>query len=88
MKNKFKRGTVVVFKPESFNSGYWDNMSEEDKIKYYGVFGYGKSKPKFFVYLTDIKNAPGHCVLLSLDDQKIETMVHDSEFREVTEEEF
>lgn len=85
---KFKNGTVVVFEPKNFNPEYWNNLSENDRIKYYGALGYGAKKPKFFVYLTSIRNAPGHCVLVSLDDQKIETMRHDSDFREVEEEEF
>lgn len=84
----FKRGTVVVFDPESFNPDFWDKMPEEDKIKYYGPLGYGREKPKFFVFLCEIRNAPGHCVLVSLDDQTIETMRHTDNFREVDEEEF
>ena len=85
---KFKKGTVVVFDPKNFNPNYWNSLSEEDRIKYYGPLGYGSEKPKFFVYLTEIKNAPGHCVLVSLDNQTIETMRHDSDFREVREDEF
>lgn len=85
---KFKRGTVVVWTSDNFNKNYWESLSEADRIKYYGPLGYGKDKPKFFVFLTEIRNAPGHCVLVSLDDQKIETMRHIHDFREVTEEEF
>ena len=85
---KFKRGTIVVFEPKNFNPAAWNALSEEDRIKYYGALGYGSPKPKFFVYLTEIRNAPGHCVLVSLDDQSIETMRHDQNFREVNEEEF
>lgn len=85
---KFKRGTVVVFDPSNFNPEYWKNLSEEDRLKYYGTLGYGSRKPKFFVFLTEIRNAPGHCVLVALDDQHLETMRHTSDFREVTEEEF
>lgn len=44
MKN-FKKGTVVVFDPESFNKDFWKNLSEEDKIKYYGSLGYGTKQP-------------------------------------------
>lgn len=87
-RKEFKRGTVVVFEPKNFNPEYWDKLSEEDRVKYYGDLGYGSPKPKFFVYLTKIRNAPGHCALVSLDDQKIETMRHDNDFREVKEEEF
>ncbi len=85
---KFKTGTVVVFDSNNFNPAYWDGLSEEKRIEYYGALGYGKKKPTFFVFLTEIKNAPGHCVLVSLSDQHIETMRHTGDFREVTEEEF
>lgn len=84
---KFKRGSVVVFEPKNFNPEYWKNLSEADKVKYYGALGYGAKKQKLFVFITEIRNAPGHCVLISLDDQKIETMRHTSDFREATEEE-
>jgi hypothetical protein len=87
MKN-FKKGTVVVFDPESFNKDFWKNLSEEDKIKYYGSLGYGTNKKKFFVFLTEVKNAPGHCLLVDLDDGHIETMRHIYNFREVKEDEF
>jgi len=83
----FEPGTVVIFDPNSFNESYWNNLSEEDRIKYYGCYGYG-GKLHFFVFLCEIKNAPGHCVLVSLRDQHIETMAHISDFREVTEDEF
>jgi hypothetical protein len=87
MKN-FKKGAVVVFDPESFNKDFWKNLSEEDKIKYYGSLGYGTNKKKFFVFLTEVKNAPGHCLLVDLDDGHIETMRHIYNFREVKEDEF
>lgn len=87
MKN-FKKGTVVVFDPESFNKDFWKNLSEEDKIKYYGSLGYGTNKKKFFVFLTEVRNAPGHCLLVDLDDGHIETMRHIYNFREVKEDEF
>lgn len=87
MKN-FKKGTVVVFDPESFNKNFWKNLSEEDKIKYYGSLGYGTNKKKFFVFLTEVRNAPGHCLLVDLDDGHIETMRHIYNFREVKEDEF
>ena len=84
----FEPGTVVVFNPAAFNPDFWDKLPEEDRIKYYGSLGYGSDKKKFFVFLTEIKNAPGHCVLVDLDDGHIETMRHTSDFRQVTEEEF
>jgi hypothetical protein len=83
----FKPGTVVVFDPDSFNPEYWNNESEKNKLKYYGPLGYGQDGLKRFVFICEIRNAPGHCVLISLNDQKIETMRHTDDFREVTEEE-
>lgn len=88
MKSHFEPGTVVVFNPNSFNQDFWNKLSEQDKVKYYGSLGYGSDKKKFFVFLTEVKNAPGHCVLVDLDDGHIESMRHTSDFREATEKEF
>lgn len=85
---RFTQGTVVVFDPTSFNPDFWNKLSEKEKLKYYGPLGYGSDKKKFFVFITEIKNAPGHCVLADLDDGRIEVMRHISDFREVSEEEF
>lgn len=86
--DNFEPGTVVVFNSSSFNPAFWDKLPEEDRVKYYGPLGYGSEKKKFFVFLTEVKNAPGHCILVDLDDGHLETMRHTSDFREVTEEEF
>ena len=85
---KFKKGTVVVFEIKNFNPDYWNNLPESDRIKYYGPLGYGAEKPKFFIFLTEIRNAPDHCVLVDMDDGHNEIMRHISDFREVTEGEF
>lgn len=84
----FKPGTVVVFEPKNFNPDFWNNLPEEHRVKYYSPLGYGREKPKFFVFITEIKNAPGHCILVDMDDGHIEWMRHTDDFREVTEEEF
>lgn len=84
---KFKQGTVVVFEPKNFNKKYWKNLSEEDRIKYYGPLGYGQERLKLWVFMTEIRNAPGHCVLVDMDDGHIEVMRHTSDFREATDEE-
>jgi hypothetical protein len=86
--NTFIPGTVVVFEPENLNPDFWNDLPETDRIKYYGPLGYGSNKQKRFVFLTDIKNAAGHCVLADLDDGRIEVMRHTSDFREVNEYEF
>ena len=87
-RKEFEPGTVVVFDPTHFNPDFWSGLKEKDKIKHYGSLGYGQEKLHFFTFLCEIKNAPGHCVLVSLEDQHIETMRHTVDFREVTEEEF
>lgn len=84
----FKIGEVVVFNPDSFSDEFWNGLSEEKKIKYFGDLGYGQDKLKFFVYITGIIDAPGHCVLISLSDQKVETMRHTDDFRRAREDEF
>ena len=81
-------GSVVIF---DINKEHLKNSSEEEKIKWYGSLGYG-SKLHQFVYITAIYdkdgNDTGHCVLISLDDQHVETMRHTSDFRLATEKEF
>jgi hypothetical protein len=93
-RKKIKRGSVVVFDPSNFNPKFWDDLSEEDRIKYYGPLGYGQ-KQKLFVFLCEILTADGypsgHCVLLELNHQQplnIEYMRHTSDFRLATEDEF
>jgi len=86
MRKTFKTGTVVVFEPKNFNPEFWDNLSEKDRNRYYGLLGYGQAKPVFFVFLTELKNAPGHCILVNLNTHQLETMRPTSDFREVTEE--
>ena len=97
--SEFKNGDVVVWDGQNkLNPDYWNKLPEETRIKYYGDLGYGRDKPKLFVYLAPIMTGidpyddqryhSGHCVLVSLDDQKIETMRHDFEFRLATDEEF
>lgn len=84
---KFEPGTVVVFEPNNFNPKFWGALPEKERIEYYGPLGYGEEKPHLFVFLCEIQNS-GHCVLVSLNDQHVETMRHTSDFRKATEEEF
>lgn len=44
-------------------------------------------KGKLFVYLGEIKQAPGHCILCDLDTGKITGMYHTVNFREATDDE-
>ncbi len=84
---KFKMGSVVVFDPESFNPAFWDKLSEEERVKYYGPLGYGSEKKKLFVYLCEI-NDSGHCLLVDMDTGLNVLMRHTYNFRLATEEEF
>lgn len=83
----FKMGTVVVFDPSHFNPEFWDNLSEEDRVKYYGPLGYGAKKTKLFVYMCEV-NDSGHCVLIDMDTGENVLMRHTCDFRAATEEEF
>jgi hypothetical protein len=84
---EFKTGTVVVFDPESFNPNFWNKLSEEDRIKYYGSLGYGLEKKKLFVFVCDI-NDSGHCLLVDMDTGLNVLMRHTDNFRPADEEEF
>lgn len=83
----FKPGDAVVFEPANLNPGYWNALTEDERVAYYGPLGYGAKRPVVFVFMGEIRQAPGHCVLVSLDDQHIETMRHTSDFRLVRDDE-
>lgn len=83
----FKPGTVVVFDPTHFNPEFWNNLSEEDRLKYYGPLGYGSPKVKLFIYVCEI-NDSGHCLLVDMDTGLNVLMRHTCDFRAATEEEF
>lgn len=86
-RESFKPGTVVVFDPAHFNPRFWEGLSEEDRVKYYGPLGYGSEKRKLFVYVCEI-NDSGHCLLVDMDTGLNVLMRHTSDFRAATEEEF
>lgn len=90
----FAAGQAVVWEPKNFNPEYWNNLSEADRVRYYGWTGYGQQRrngPKVFVFLCPVLESDGtdsgHCVLVDLDDGHVEHMRHTSEFRVVTEDE-
>lgn len=84
---KFKLGDTVIFDPESFNPIFWNKLSEEEKIKYYGPLGYGRQDRLLFTFLAEHNPQKGHCVLVNMENQKIETMRHISDFRLAKSEE-
>jgi hypothetical protein len=84
---KFKPGDTVIFDPSNFNQEWWSRLSEEDRKLYYGVLGYGSKIPVLFTFICEHRQQPGHCVLVSMKDQHIETMRHTTDFRLATEDE-
>jgi hypothetical protein len=87
MSTGFDPGTVVAFNPESFDPQYWSALSEEQKFKYFGRMGYGSESPVYFVFLCEIKQAPGHCVLVPMKGGNPITMVHTCNLKEAAFEE-
>lgn len=86
-KCKFKLGDTVVFDVSSFNPEYWDNLSEKDRKKYYGDLGYGDKALHRFIFICEHNPQTGHCVLISMRNQRVETMRHTNNFRLATEDE-
>jgi hypothetical protein len=86
-RKSFKLGDTVVFDPSTFNPEHWDGLSEEDRLKYYGVLGYGRTRPHNYTFICEHSPQTGHCMLVSMEDQHIETMRHTGNFRLATEDE-
>lgn len=82
----FRLGDTVVFEPDNFNPDFWNNLSEEDRKRYYGPLGYGGEK-KLFTFICEMYPQLGHCVLIEIGTGKIETMRHISNFRLATDDE-
>jgi hypothetical protein len=86
--SEFVIGDTVVFDPESFNPEYWDKLSHDDKVKYYGnLYNFIADKPYLFTFIGYHRPQYGHCILVNMITQKVETMRHSSNFRIATEDE-
>ena len=72
---EIRQYAFVVFDKESCGTDMYEKHYKE------------KFENKLFIFLGEIPNAPGHCVLADLDTGKIEGMWHTDNFREATEEE-
>tara|TARA_Y100000310_G_scaffold81453_1_gene78009 strand:+ start:799 stop:1098 length:300 start_codon:yes stop_codon:yes gene_type:complete len=85
----YKPGDTVVFDPSNLNPSFWSNLSEEDRVRFYGPLGYGRDedKPLLFTFVCEHRPQTGHCVLINMETQEIETMRHMSNFRLVTDDE-
>jgi hypothetical protein len=83
----FRLGDTVVFDPDTLNKEFWENLPEQHKLKFYGSLGYGSGAWTLFTFITEHYPQAGHCMLVSMEDQHIETMRHTNNFRLVSEDE-
>ena len=83
----FRTGDTVMFDPDSFNEDYWNKESVQNKIRYYGQYGFGQRKLKLFTYICEHHPQTGHCVLMDMDDGKLLPMCHTNNFRLVEDDE-
>lgn len=74
---KFKLGDAVVF----------DREFPPMEAKYYNPLMFKDGKQRVFIFITEINQAPGHCVLVPLDGGPVEWMRHTADFRLATEDE-
>lgn len=61
----------------------YSDMNEHLKEKYVKIFGYDK----VYIFLGEIPQMPGHCIVVSMNEGKILTGYHTENFIELTEEE-
>jgi hypothetical protein len=84
----FKLGDAIVWTPDNFNPKFWENTPLEDRDRYYYSWTMdSRGNPIVFVFITEINQAPGHCVVVSMAGGKVEWMRHTTEFRLATEDE-
>lgn len=90
----FRQGDTVVFNPDSLNVNYWDNLTYEEKRKYYGVFfktdnviPLEYNKLKLLTFICEHSPQTGHCVLMDMSDGKLIPMCHTNNFRLANDEE-
>jgi hypothetical protein len=81
---KFKPGDTVIFDFANLNTS---GLKESEKIEYYGDLGYGRKKPLLFTFICEHSPQDGHCVLVNMENQKVETMRETDQFRLATEDE-
>lgn len=81
----FKAGDTVKFDILSLNASFFDKLSDEEKIKYYGKYGYGLPN-KLFTFICEHRPQFGHCVLMDMDNGRLLPMCHMSNFKLATED--
>ena len=85
----FKPGDTLIFDPDSLNPEYWNGLSDEEKRHYYGdLYNFDNPEdPYLFTFICEHRPQMGHCVLVNMQNQTIQTMRHPHDFRLATEEE-
>jgi len=86
-KTMFNIGDTVLFDCNNLNPDHWNNLSETQRLEYYGYLGYGDKRQKLFSFITEMIPQFGHCILIDISNGKIITMVHIDLLRLATEEE-
>lgn len=84
---KFSLGDTVVFDSSGFNQDFWNELPEKDRVRYYGPIGYNSESPMLFTFICEMSPQDGHCVLVRLEDGKVEIMRHIADFRLVSDDE-
>jgi hypothetical protein len=74
-KKKIRKLALVVFDKKSCTSEQYDQFYKEK---------FGNNS---FIFIGEIPNAPGHCVIYNFRTERIEGMYHTDNFREATSEE-
>ena len=85
----FHLGDCIVWDEKNFNPSFWDGLTEQEKDTYYHSWTRdSKGKRIVFVFITEIIQAPGHCVVVPMGNGgRVEWMRHTDEFRLATEDE-
>jgi len=84
----FKMGTIVRFNPKNSNRD-WDALSQQEKqqlLRRYRDLMNG-SVWDHFIFITEIVQAPGHCVLINQRNGKVSIMRHTKDFIVVPDDE-
>ena len=81
----FRLGDTVTFDPDSFNPSFWDGLTEEEKVRYYGPIGYKNDKT--FTFICEMHPQQGHCILIEIGTGRVETMRHTCDLKLVEDDE-
>jgi hypothetical protein len=89
MKQKIKVNSIVVFNEDIsvYNTKTKKKVLFRDKYPLDYIKYFKHLEDRQFIYLGDIVQSPGHCILIDMEDGHIEVMHHTDNFRVLTEDE-